>query len=155
MVKRTILLPASMILVLLGCAEVIGTADLCDEETCEGGAGGGTGSTTTGTSTTSTGTGSTGTAGGCVDLTVNVNAAVDVKLEGGLDVDWSAGGIATQCIPVGPVLLRAECADGELKGDPVVVEWGNALCQPSSTCAFDLSQPTAFAVTLAAGASCP
>lgn len=154
MVKRQAVLFAWLLVAGLGCAEVIGTADLCDEETCEGGggSGGGTGSTT-GTGS-STGSGSTGTAG-CVDLTVDVVASVEVKLEGGPDVDWSAGGLATQCIPPGNIQLRAECAEGENKGEPVMVEWGNAICPAATTCSFALAQPTTFDVALAGGASCP
>ncbi|NUO49403.1 MAG: hypothetical protein HOV80_11160 [Polyangiaceae bacterium] len=146
-----------------GCEAVLGTDDLfaCEDETCpEGGGGGGNApstSTSTGTGTGSTSTavsGSTGTGTACFNVTMNVSGNVEVKVEGPQDIDFNAGSM-TVCLFAGATPLHAECADGENKGDPASVVWGNPSCADGSICSLDLQKPETFTVSLVDAASCP
>jgi len=162
MVMRQFVLSFTFAVVGIGCAQVFDIDDLfpCEVEFCPGGggAGGGDGgaapSTSTSTSTSTT-TSSTGGGTPCFDVTVTAPVGVEVKLEGPQDLDFTAGAMTTHCVFAGPTLLEAECADGENKGDPISVTWGNPLCVEGTSCTFTLAQPETFALVLSSGAVCP
>lgn len=133
-------------LLLAGCAQVLGTGNY---EPCEEGECGGAGAGQSG----GNGSGADSSSGGCFDLTITVDPQVEVKLETAQDLDFGAG-TTTQCVNAGQVVLEARCADGELKGDSVSVDWGNPECTPGPSCDFTLSEDTTLVVTATAGA-CP